>query len=379
MSSINEQPPSRLTASSTFDSLWAQLALIGITISFCNAIVYYPLRLGLYTPVLLVPSCFLIVSAALLAPLLLPLRGWGADRNFRCVAMPLLSFLVLSGVLLAFVLRGYLLLVYMLIFLAGARRALQHLRTEGWLAFFFCVAVGCVAGLYLFSLVQSLNYAGLYTPEQSLLGTLNHDTTFHTSIAFMIQNFGVPSTAIDGIIPIKYHFGSHFWFAALGQLASSEPLFSYGAGVPIVLAPMVVIALLCSAVSIDRGRKPLAAYLLVGFGLVFLSDLIGGHAYYISESYSCALIGLLMLLPLLAFVADEPQLPPAQATIALAIAVAMIPLLLVLKISVGALWTAALGWIILRRYGFSMRGTLTNIAVGVVFLDGYTSLVAFDG
>ncbi len=367
-SSARERHPQGLTRSDTFDVLWAQIALIGVTICACNAAVYYPLRLGLYTPPLLIPSCFLIFSATLLGPLLLPSRGVWGSANLRCVAMPLVSLLVLASLLLAFALQSYLIIAYALVFAAGAWRALQLLRTQSAWQLIFCVCTGCVVGLYLFCTVQSLGYAGVYTPEQSLLGTLNHDTTFHSAITFVIQNFGVPSAALDGIIPIKYHFGSHFWFAALGKLSSSKPLFSYGAGVPIVLAPMLVVALLLSVISLDRGRKPLVGYLLAGLGIILLSDVIGWNSYYISETYTCGLIGFLLLLPLLAHLADGPPLSPRRATVALAIAVAAIPPLFFLKISVGALWTAALGWVVLRRFGFGMRGMLAGFAAGVVFL-----------
>jgi hypothetical protein len=346
--------------------LWAQLAVIGVTISFCNAIAYYPLRSGLHNPPLLIPSCLLIVAAVLVAPLLLPRTGFFSAINMRCAAMPLLSLTVLGGVLLALFVHAYLLLFYAVIFLAGARRALQLLLPEGRLSFAFCIAVGCVVGLYLFGTVQSLNYAGLFSPEQALLGTLNHDTTFHSSIAFLIQNFGIPSIGLDGIVPIKYHFGTHFWFAALGRMASAEPIYSYGAAVPIVAAPLLVVSVLLSTISIDRGRKPLAGYMLIALALIFLSDRIGWQSYYISESYTFALIGLLLLLPLLAFIASDDS-SARLALIAVVVALLAVPCLALLKISVGALWTAAVGYIAVRRYGLSLPGILVG-GLGVAIL-----------
>jgi hypothetical protein len=378
-SSTNGQPPGGRADSGALDLLWAQFALIGITVSFCDAIVYYPLRLGLASPPLLIPACVLVMASALLAPLLLPQRGWLAQRHLRSAAMPLLCLLLLAGVLAAFLLQGLLLIIYLLIFLTGARRGVQLLRTQSGLQIFICVAAGCVIGLYLFGTVQSANYAGLYSPEQDLIGTLNHDTTFHTAITFLIQNFGVPSLGVDGMVPIKYHFGSHFWFAALGRMTASEPVFSYGAGVPIVLAPMIVTALFLSAVSVDQGRKSLPAYLLVGTALLLLSDTIGWNSYYISESYSCALIGFLLLLPVLGLAAGKASFSPRQSAGIFAIAILMIPLLTVLKISVGTLWTAAVGYMVLRRYGFSTRMLLTGLTAGVIFLAVFWALSPSTG
>lgn len=371
---INGQTAAESSDSGTLDLLWAQFALIGIIVSFCNAVAYYPLRLGLHTPPLLVPGCVLVMASILLAPLLLPHRGALADRNLRSVAMPLLSLAVMASVVAALLLQAFLLILYAGISLAASRRALQLLRTQSAVQLIFCIAVGCVTGIYLFGTVQSLNYAGLYSPEQSLMGTLNHDTTFHSAIAFLIQNFGVPSLGVDGIIPIRYHFGSHFWLAALGRMTLSDPVFSYGAGVPIILAPTLVAVLLLSAASIDRGRKTLPAYLLVGIALALFSDAIGWKSYYISESYTCALIGLLLLLPLLALVAGEVLLSPRQLSVASAIAVLSIPFLLVLKVSVGSLWTAAVGYVVLRRYGFSKRTMLTGFAASVIFLVVFRAL-----
>lgn len=275
------------SALASFDRLWAQIAVIGISTSFCNAIVYYPLRSGLENPHLLIPSCILVVTAALLAPLLLPYRGLMSDLRWRTVAMPILTFAVLGSVVFALVTQSFLFIFYVAICLVGASRAIQLLRPEGLANFIFCIFTGGLIGLYLFCTVQSLNYAGLYSPEQALLGTLNHDTTFHSALAFMIQNYGVPSIGMDGIVPLKYHFGSHFWFAGLGRLAATEPLFSYGAGVPIVLAPMLITSLFLSGASVDQGQRPLAGYLLIGIALVLLSDNIGWQSYYISESYTC--------------------------------------------------------------------------------------------
>ncbi len=356
------------SALASFDRLWAQIAVIGISTSFCNAIVYYPLRSGLENPHLLIPSCILVVTAALLAPLLLPYRGLMSDLRWRTVAMPILTFAVLGSVVFALVTQSFLFIFYVAICLVGASRAIQLLRPEGLANFIFCIFTGGLIGLYLFCTVQSLNYAGLYSPEQALLGTLNHDTTFHSALAFMIQNYGVPSIGMDGIVPLKYHFGSHFWFAGLGRLAATEPLFSYGAGVPIVLAPMLITSLFLSGASVDQGQRPLAGYLLIGIALVLLSDNIGWQSYYISESYTCGLIGLLLLLPLLASLASEQTFSRQQQLMAFALAIAAIPLLVVLKISVGALWTAALGYLLLRRYGFGIRSVLIGAATSAVFL-----------
>ncbi|HVX57795.1 MAG TPA: hypothetical protein VHA37_08775, partial [Candidatus Saccharimonadales bacterium] len=143
-SSVAREPDKGADDLAAFDRLWAQVALIGIIICFCNAAVYYPLRLGLATPVLLVPACFLVFSAALLAPLLIPARGVFGGPAWRMVAMPLAALLVFWAVLLAFLLGPSLLVLFAGLALAGAWRAVQLLRATRSLAVVFCLFVGCV-------------------------------------------------------------------------------------------------------------------------------------------------------------------------------------------------------------------------------------------
>ena len=157
-----------------------------------------------------------------------------------------------------------------------------------------------VVAAYLFIVVHNLGYAGILSPEQSLLGLLNHDTRFHAAIAFIIENFGRPSIAVDGLLPLKYHFGSHYWFAALSIMTDAEPAASYGAAVPIVAAPLLLTATILCGLAADRGIKPVTHYLAFGIALVFLADSLDIKSYYISESYTFALIALLLLLPVLA-------------------------------------------------------------------------------
>jgi hypothetical protein len=349
--------PSRLAEARGFDTAWAQLALFGFTISACAAAAYYPLRSGLATPIALIPGCVLIVAAALFGPLMIPMRGRLAEVRTRASAMPLVTIGVLASVVLAFWVGRALLAVYVIISLGGFWRALALLRHGGGRSYVWLLASAPVFALYLFDVVHSLNYAGLYTPEQGMLGTLNHDTTFHAAVAFLIRNFGRPSIGLDGVLPLKYHFGSHIWFAALGVLTAADPASVYGAAVPIVNAPLLVVAVAISGAAIDGARKSAGSYIVIGVGLIILSDFIDPKSYYISESYTFALIVLLLALPVLAELAQIGQ--SMKSTVSnFAIAIAIVPLLALLKISVGFLWTAALVWLAIRRLGFSWRGVV---------------------
>jgi hypothetical protein len=350
--------PSRLAEARRFDKAWAQFALFGFTISACAAAAYYPLRSGLATPIALIPGC--VLAAALFGPLMIPMRGRFAEVRTRASAMPLVTIGVLASVVLAFWAdRSLLVAAYLLISLGGLWGALAPLRHGGGRSYVWLLASAAVFAIYLFDVVHSLNYAGLYTPEQSLLGTLNHDTTFHAAVAFLIRNFGSPSIGLDGVLPLKYHFGSHIWFAALGVLTAADPASVYGAAVPIVNAPLLVVAVVICGAAIDGARKSAGSYVVVGVGLIILSDFIDPKSYYISESYTFALIVLLLALPILAELAQIGQ-SMKSTVLHFAIAIAFVPLLALLKISVGVLWAAALVWLAIRRLGFYWRG----IAIG---------------
>ena len=361
-----------------FDARWATIALFGTLVSAFSALAFIAFRLGLATSYCAVFAATAILAASTFAPLLLPRRGIFSDLNLRAIVYPLISFLVLASVLLAFWLGQALLPVYPVLALCGMARAFfvrQHPRIHGWIALF---GTAGVTAAYLFIFVNNLGYVGVYAPEQGLLGLLNHDTRFHTAITFLIQNFGTPSLGVDGMLPLKYHVGSHVWFAAFGLLAGVEPLWSYAACVLLLTVPGLLAALIFSGLAIDLGEKPAAHYLIMGLALLLLSDAIGWNSYYISETYTFGLIGLLLSLPLLMMLTKKDG-TAAWSRIGFATAVLLIPLLMSLKISVGVLWGAGVGWIALRRFGMRVpavlvgMGCLAGLLIGLKFFSPGTS------
>jgi hypothetical protein len=174
---------------------------------------------------------------------------------------------------------------------------------------------------------------------------------------------------VDGILPMKYHFGSHIWFAAFGTLADSQPLWSYTAGVLIVAVPVFVMSLLFAGLAFDRGRKSITNYLIIGIGLLIISDCIGWNSYYISETYTFALIAMFLIFPLMSTLAENEESSVTQY-IKYFICITFIIILAALKVSVGILWAVFLSWVTLRRFGLmSVRtcGIIALIAVVLLF------------
>ncbi len=215
-----------------FSKGWAAIALFGSLTTIFIACFYTFLRLGLETPVSLVPGCVAVEMAAFLSPLLVPARRFSASISARAVIYPLVVVAVFASVLLALWCGRWIMAIYVVLAAFGFVRAVLLVRNASARDLTLLVAASAGTAIYLFVVVHNLGYAGVYTPEQGLLGLLNHDTRFHSAIAFMVQNFHEPSLGLDGVVALRYHFGSHFWFAALGAMTGAKPLWSYGAGVP---------------------------------------------------------------------------------------------------------------------------------------------------
>lgn len=363
---VNRLPaldPQRAPAdASVFDRRWALLALFGLTATMLIAVAFLALRAGLPTPPLLVPGCVLIAAATLFAPLLVPARGPWAASAIRAVVLPVVavSVLVVTGFALWFGRTVF--AVYILLAAAGLWRGGVILATVRGRTIALVMGVAVMFAVYLFGVVHGLGLAGVYSPEQSLLGMLNHDTRFHGAIAYMIQNFGVASLGVDGLVPIKYHVGSHIFMAALGLMTGAVPAQSYGAAVPILLAPLLVSTFLLGALACNRACNSVRSYLAYGLALLLIADLFDWKSYYISESYTLGLIGLVLFLPMLVTVARAER-EEKIAAYALIFSLAAIPFLSAFKVSVGILWAVALSWVIFRRYGLSWRTLKLAIVV----------------
>jgi hypothetical protein len=63
--------------------------------------------------------------------------------------------------------------------------------------------------------------------ERIYVGGAHLDTLFHASISQMIETYGIPSTGLDGLPYLHYHFGSHWIFAQFSKLIHMDPINFY--------------------------------------------------------------------------------------------------------------------------------------------------------
>jgi hypothetical protein len=220
--------------------------------------------------------------------------------------------------------------------------------------------------VYVFLEIHGRPYAHVYTPEYARLGGLALDTLFHTAMSHMLQNFGHPSTGVDGLVPIRYHLLSHAWFAALGHLARSTPLYSYPAGQIGVAVPALLLGLQLSTVLLAPRPGGVATRIALASCLLLLSDRVGWNSYYISESYTCGLAILLLGLPLLFdFVRTRRRGPTGEVVRTAAMLVVILAAILA-KLSVGVVLAAGFAWILLRQGGLGRRTLVAGAGLAAI-------------
>lgn len=231
---------------------------------------------------------------------------------------------------------------------ASAARAMPASK---WI---IAVASGCLAGFGYFLVINSRGFGSVITLEQALTGILQMDIIFHASIANMLVNYGVSSTGIDGLVPIKYHVLSHIWLGCISLWLGVPTLEGYSIGGQIIGVPMLLFSLSLAIHLFRRAGEGLANGALLTLGsllLLFAADLWGWTSYLVSESYFLAMILFLLTLPLLAEIADTER----RRHLGLQLAVLCVAGLLILlsKISVGAVLAGPVGFLLWRRMGWT--------------------------
>ena len=90
---------------------------------------------------------------------------------------------------------------------------------------------------------------------------VHHDPLFNAAVANMIHVYGVPSTGVDGIPYVPYHYGASWLLAQWADLAGTDALSFYNIGPSLVMIPVLAFALLLLVVEVRsalrrRGRPP---------------------------------------------------------------------------------------------------------------------------
>lgn len=245
---------------------------------------------------------------------------------------------------------------------------------------------------FLFSLRQGWAVWGLvfHSPqfeEKLLAGEFHTDTLFHTTLASLIQTYGIASTGLEGVNPVQYHIGSHWVFALLAQLIHLPPLTFYHLAYPLLIIPFFFYSFLSFVLDVRSLYAPPKSsshllqdwrfwmLLLIGFiGFlpapllremrIGLISLIASESHLLSMSFAFLLLSLANLL-----YQQRPHTPKTfdLSTFALAAGISLfIPLITLTKVSIGFLMFCGLGYGVLRLQLFRYRSLLPGIGLGIM-------------
>jgi hypothetical protein len=286
----------------------------------------------------------LLVSTA--AVMFLPCLAWLNGPLADVVIYPLFVGLLAAGI-------------------SQAASAMRKVPAGRWV---FAIACGCLAGFGYFLVINSRAFGSVLTPELALTGIHQLDTIFHASIANMLVKYGVLSTGLDGLLPTKYHVLSHIWLGCIGLWLGVPTLEAYSIGGQIIAIPMLLFSLSLAIHLFRRPGEGPANGALITLGsllLLFVADLWGWTSYLVSESYFLAMILFLLALPLLAEIADSER--PRRLSLQLAALGVAGLLILLSKISVGAVLAGGTGFLLWRRMGTTPLG-LIKLAAPLLLL-----------
>jgi hypothetical protein len=112
------------------------------------------------------------------------------------------------------------------------------------------------------------------------------DTLYHVSMTQMIKTYHVPSTGIDGIPYMKYHFGSHWLFAMLSKLLKLSVADFYNLAYPVIFPPLLfqtffyfILEVRAYLFKETKAHTPhlLFWFMLLGIFIGFTKSLIAGN------------------------------------------------------------------------------------------------------
>ena len=280
--------------------------LVATVIAIALALVYWISRIGLDNAVPPVAktlglSLFLI-SAPLEIAKLLRRNGrdaWWASQSFAaiaCIAVSMSAGMIARNIgvriAIGFVIVG---------FGAALWNFFRWLGRGSLRRSLALIIVAAAFAIWCAGVVWGSRYKmPLFWETLALNSNIHHDTFYYASMANMLDTYGVPTTGLDGIPLIRYHFGSTWLYAQWAHLLGNDILTFYSLGYPVIVLPLFFSSLLLFATKFGASlRDDWRAWLvLVAATVGFIpTDALEGITIWnsnalISESY---LIGMAFL------------------------------------------------------------------------------------
>ena len=321
-----ESPTSGVaTLASKRDDSFATVAMLASVVAAGIAAVYWIARIGFENPVLPIVKALALSMFMTTAPFTIRFVFRMNARPYHWLTS--YSFLwILTLVVIAVL--GWIVPV------AGAN-AFYLLAPLGVAGFFLVTmrslrgrSLGEGIGLLVGSAVFSTWTAGvvwgrvyknpLFFENLAATGNVHHDGLHLAAFANMLRTYGVPSTGLNGLPSIPYHWGTPWLFAQLSNLLDASVLDFYQMAYPITMIPLFFGAVLALASEVSHVRKaeirerPLhgmwfwGVFLAATIGVIPVEamDALGVWTSnpVISESYAVAVaVGLLLVACTLVF------------------------------------------------------------------------------
>lgn len=311
----------------------------------------------------------LIIKAMGIGMFLCSVGLWGYLFFPKLKTFPLNSTLIL---LLSFVLMAYL-----PFFVSFSLSILLIL--SGYISFFYILwsffrlfKWVAILSFFMFVLVFSSWFVSdLYRTaptnpvfkEMLAVGIADKDKLFLISVGQMIKTYGIPSTGLDGLPFLRYHFGSAWLLASISLWIPCSVADTYNYIFPIVFVPLLLYTIIQVALLIIEktyesesdidittvSGKVFWLLLIVGFVSFFPYDVKRfiidiGLYFFLSESYLFAILVLFIFIGLLISTNIECISITKKIYI-----FCLILLLFLLKVSVGFLVFWAMLYILFRK------------------------------
>lgn len=231
-------------------------------------------------------------------------------------------------------------------------------------------ALGVALGVIYFLIFNGRAYSSVIGPETAMAGVQHADPLYHASLASMIAKYGVVSTGLDGLVPVKYHVLSHFWLGHLAKWMGLPATYAYMIGPEVIGIPLLYFSLAAATAYAAASRRGAVAALaslgvvVMPFALLSIADVWGWFSFLVSESYQLSLILLLLSVPAMVRLAsvslDEGGW---RAMGGLGVLAASAVLVSLSKVSVGLVFAAGIAVLVLRSSGRWLKPMLIGGAV----------------
>jgi hypothetical protein len=350
-------------------------ALFCCLISIISALIFLYLRLTLENPPFLIINIFLILFVSFFFPyFFLEQIAIKNEILFKCL-YPFLCILFLFFITfeLYFFSKSKIIFIYYILsfycickiffyFLSIKKKKIKY-----FVGYFLLVIF---ISIYYFTTISNSNITTVFSPEQGLLGLLNHDTRFHSAISHNVQNLRKITLGLDGYFPITYHYFYHLFIAAVGSVSNSEPLWTMSAVQYILLVPSFFFFINYVGATLSNYKENFLYYASFTFLLLILSEIIFtyNYSYFDSVTLPLSLICVLASLPTLLIF---NHLKKNITKFLIAIFLIMFSIIIFAnKVSSGALYLLLISWIFFRNYKLSRELlALSILTLGIFYLN----------